>query len=126
VISVSIPVNFYRRNGRMTIQTPEGNDEPDSDSREPSSLLAALARAWRWQEQLESGEYASLAELADAAGVDASYVRRILRLTSLAPQLVEAIVDGREPEELTLRQLTKGIPLSWDEQLARWPVESNR
>ncbi len=126
VISVSIPVNFYRRNGRMTIQTPEGSNEPGDSPQERSSLLQALARAYRWQEQLESGEYSSISELADTHGIDLSYASRVLRLTSLAPPLVEAIVDGREPERLTLRQLAQGIPLSWDEQLARWPVNHGR
>ncbi len=122
VVSVSIPVNFYRRNGRMMIHALDGSDRP-GESPSESSLIQALARAWRWQEQLESGELTSITELAEANGVDTSLARRVLRLTSLAPQLVEAIVDGRQPEGLTLRQLARGIPLSWDEQLARWPIE---
>jgi len=121
VVSVSIPVNFYRRNGRMMIHTLDGSDQP-GDLPSESSLLQALARARRWQEQLESGEFSSIAELAEANGVDSSFARRVLRLTSLARRLVEAIVDGRQPEGLTLRQLAKGIPLSWDEQLAKWPL----
>lgn len=121
VVSVSIPVNFYRRNGRMMIHTLDGSDQPDDGSPE-SSLRQALARAWQWQEQLESGEFSSISELAEASGVDASFARRVLRLTSLAPRLVEAIAEGRQPEGLTLRQLAKGIPLSWDEQLAKWPL----
>lgn len=121
VVSVSIPVNFYRRNGRMMIHTFDGSDQSD-DLPPVSSLIQALARAWQWQEQLESGEFSSIAELAEASGVDSSFARRVLRLTSLAPRLVEAIAEGRQPEGLTLRQLAKGIPLSWDQQLAKWPV----
>ncbi|HHK41309.1 MAG TPA: hypothetical protein ENJ50_02725 [Planctomycetaceae bacterium] len=99
----------------------DGSDQPDDGSPE-SSLRQALARAWQWQEQLESGEFSSISELAEASGVDASFARCALRLTSLAPRLVEAIAEGRQPEGLTLRRLAKGIPLSWDEQLAKWPL----
>jgi hypothetical protein len=52
--------------------------------------------------------------------VNATYVGRVLRLTLLAPEIVEAILDGRQPAELQLDDLLKGFPLGWDAQLARW------
>ena len=67
------------------------------------SLVSALAKAYRWQEQLESGEYASLEDLAAANGVDRTYVVRILRLTSLAPEIVEVILAGNETEGISLQ-----------------------
>ena len=66
-----------------------------------------MAKAYRWQEQLESGQYASLEELAAADGVDRTYVSRILRLTSLSPEIVEAILNGNEPKGISLAKLHK-------------------
>ena len=81
-----------------------------------SALVSAVAKAYRWQEQLESGQYASLEELAAANGVDRTYVSRILRLTSLSPEIVEAILDGNEPKGISLAKLRKKLPLIWAEQ----------
>ena len=74
-----------------------------------------VARAHRWQELLESGRYASIRELALDAGVDNSYLARMLRLTLLAPDLIEAILDGTEPDGLSLEKLYR-VPTSWQEQ----------
>lgn len=83
---------------------------------EEGNLLTALARAFDWQELLDSGRYASITELAEALGLDRSYVGRILRLTLLAPDIVEAIAQAREPSGLSLERLTKGVAVSWEEQ----------
>ncbi len=93
----------------------------DKDYHQPEpapkhTLIANLARAYRWQEQLESGEYSTLDELGKAAGVDRTYVSRILQLNSLSPQLVERTLSGDEPVGISLRQLRKGIPIVWTEQ----------
>ncbi|MHB8970923.1 MAG: hypothetical protein ACYC3X_01170 [Pirellulaceae bacterium] len=116
-IVVRIPVRFHRRNGRQMVLTHGGSNGQAAPVRETNgSLVSALAKAYRWQEQLESGEFASLEDLAAANGVDRTYVGRILRLTSLAPEIVERILNGNEPHEISLRQLQKGIPSRWDEQ----------
>lgn len=94
-----------------------GNNNGDDERESNGTLVAALAKAHRWQEQLESGEYASLEHLAAANGVDLTYVGRILRLTSLAPEIVERILDGDEPEGISLRRLQKGVPVAWAEQV---------
>jgi hypothetical protein len=80
------------------------------------SLITALAKAYRWQDQLESGEYRDLEDIARANKVDRSYVGRILQLTSLAPDIVESILEGTEYSELSLRDFRKGIPFLWEEQ----------
>ena len=85
-----------------------------------SALVSAVAKAYYWQEQLESGQYASLEQFAAAHGVDRSYVGRILRLTSLSPEIVELIVDGKEPNGLRLRKLLKGFSLDWQQQKKDW------
>ena len=81
-----------------------------------AAIVKALARAFRWRKMLDTGVHATLEEVARAKGVAPSYVSRILRLTLLAPDMVEAILDGRQPAELQLDDLLKGFPLEWDGQ----------
>ena len=115
-IVVRIPVRFYRRNGRQMVLTHGENGQAAPERETNGSLVSALAKAYRWQEQLESGEYASLEDLAAANGVDRTYVGRMLRLTSLAPTIVEAIVNGDEPEGISLARLREKLPVVWAEQ----------
>lgn len=118
-VVVSVPVRFYRRNGRQMIladgvETGENqNDSPAANS----ALLVNLAKAWQWQEQLESGEFESVDEIAKTNNVDRTHVSRILQLTSLSPTIVEQILAGNEPDGLSLRQLRKGIPVVWSDQV---------
>ena len=71
-------------------------------------MVKALARAFRWRKMLDEGVHATLEDLARAKGVHATYVSRILRLTLLAPEIVEAILDGRPPEGMRLEELLGG------------------
>ena len=75
--------------------------------------MKALARAFRWRKMLDEGVHATLEDLARAKGVHATYVSRILRLTLLAPEIVEAIPVGRQPTELQLDDLLEGFPVDW-------------
>ncbi len=89
-------------------------------------MIEAIAKGHRWRAQLESGEYASLEDLAKDVGCDRTYVGRMLRLTSLAPDIIEAILRGDEPDGLSLEKLRKnlpsprlrqtGLPVRWEEQ----------
>jgi hypothetical protein len=117
-VVVSVPVRFYRRNGRQMILADSIESETDLDeSGLPNiALLVAIARAYSWQDQLESGEFEDLEDIAKANGVDRSYVGRMLQLTSLAPDIVESILDGQVYANISLRHCRKGIPASWDEQ----------
>jgi hypothetical protein len=96
----------------------QGGDavQPEPEREANGRLLTALAKAHRWQEQLESGQYAGLEDLAAANGVDRTYVGRILRLTSLAPGIVGRIITGDEPEGISLRRLQQDLPVVWKEQ----------
>ena len=87
---------------------PATKPQPDG------TLVEALARAWRWQRMLECGEHGTLAELADAEDIGQSYVCRVLRLTLLAPAIVERILDGRPTAGLA--QLLKPFPVEWEQQ----------
>lgn len=86
-------------------------------ARVDSALVKALARAFRWQRMLESGEFATIADLAKREGIAASYVTRVLRLTLLAPGIVESILDGRQGQHVTLEALRGQFPAEWDRQV---------
>jgi hypothetical protein len=65
---------------------------------------------------LESGEYATVREIADAEKINETYVGRVLRLTLLAPNLVEEILGGHQPTELQLEDLLRRFPVEWHPQ----------
>jgi hypothetical protein len=93
---------------------------PDSAAppcRTDDTLVKALARAFRWKRMLESGEVATIAELADREEIAPSYMTRVLRLTLLAPDIVEAILDGKQGPEMTLARVLEPFPIEWDGQL---------
>jgi hypothetical protein len=80
-------------------------------------MVKAIARAYRWRGMLEHGAHASITDLAAAEKINQSYVCRVLRLTLLAPGLVEAILDGRHPSRLQLRTLLNAFPADWTAQV---------
>ena len=115
-VTVHIPVTFRQRAGRKQILSPSGSAPWSSAPRVDTALLKAVVRAYRWREMLESGEYSSAAELAKAEKVNDSYLSRVLRLTLLAPEIVEAIVAGHQPSTLQVDDLLKPLPLDWQRQ----------
>ena len=117
-VVVFIPMRFHRRNGSQKIVTA-GQAKEDQDEDAP---WRACPKAHRWQGELESDQHSSVEDLAKAYKVNLSYASRMLRLTSLAPNIVEAVLGGRPPAGLSLRALHKGIPLYWEEQRQLWPT----
>jgi hypothetical protein len=111
--TVSIPVTFRHRGGRKQILTPPGATPWSPAPRVDTALVKAIVRAHRWRQMLESGEYNSSAELAKAEKVNASYLSRILRLTLIAPDIIEEILAGRQPSTLQLDDLLKPLPAIW-------------
>ena len=115
-LRVRVPMTFKRRGGRKEIVVSECLDAARSPvPRSGDPLVIAIARAHRWNELLEIGRYADIAELAQALGVNASYVGRLLNLTLLAPDIIGTIVLGRDPGGLSLERLYR-LPLAWEEQ----------
>jgi hypothetical protein len=117
-VVVSVPVKFYRRNGRQMIlaDSVESESDLDESGMPNNALLTAIAKAYSWQDQLESGEFEDLEDIAKANGVDRSYVGRMLQLTSLAPDIVESILAGQEFADISLQKCRKGIPAIWADQ----------
>ena len=127
-VTVVVPLSIRRRGGRKRIIGPDGvpvqagQDRPgvEATSGDPT-LVKALARAFRWRRMLEEGRYGSIRELATAEGVDRAYVGRVLNLTLLAPEVVEAILEGRQPEGMTLPGLLKPFSENWRSQTPMRP-----
>jgi hypothetical protein len=114
MITVFMPMAWRRRGGRKVIVAPPGCADWAPPPKIDRALVKALARAHRWQRLLESGECGTLAELADAERISRSYVCRVLRLTLLAPEIVERILDGRPTAGLA--QFLKPFPVEWEMQ----------
>jgi hypothetical protein len=114
-ITVHIPLMFRKRGGRKRVVTPDGAEWAPRP-RVDNAMVKALARAFRWRKILDTGMHATLEELVRAKRVAPSYVSRVLRLTLLAPDIVEAILDGRQPAGLQLDDLLAGFPLDWERQ----------
>lgn len=112
-ITLHVPFRIVKRGGRKEMQLPEG---ASTQRRPDDALVKALARAFRWKRMLDSGNFATIAELAEREGITLSYLTRILRLTLLAPDLVAAILDGRHGPEVTLARLMEPLPAEWTEQ----------
>ena len=115
-ISVHVPFAVRKFGGRKQIVMPADAPVSDLHPRINNTLLKALARAFRWKRMLESGEFATVKELAEHEKLGFSYLTRVLRLSLLAPDIVEAILDGRQPLEFTLAGLLEPFPVGWDEQ----------
>ena len=113
---VSISVSFLQRGGRKRILSPPGTAPWSPAPRVDGALVKAVVRAHRWRHMLESGEYSSSAELAKAEKVNDSYLSRILRLALIAPDIIEAILSGRQPRTLQLDDLLKPLPAAWEQQ----------
>lgn len=119
-IIIQVPVNFQRRGSRKIIISPDGDGDTSWKARRDYTLIKAVARAHRWKEMLETGKYASLVELSETEKINGSYLSRILRLTLLAPDIVESILDGRQPRTISLANLMEPFPNSWKEQRKRF------
>lgn len=112
-VTLHVPFRVVKRGGRKEMQLPEGATH---SQRTDYALVKALARAFRWKRMLDSGEFATIAELAEREGIAPSYMSRVLRLTLLAPDIVEAILDGKQGPEVTLARVSEPFPLTWQHQ----------
>jgi hypothetical protein len=115
-LTIRMPIRLQRRGGRKLIMTPEGAAAPTPKPRRDETLIKALVRAHRWRRNIESGQARSVTDLAEQEGVTDAYVCRLLPLTCLAPDIMEAILDGRQPNGLRLVEMVGNGPLLWNDQ----------
>ena len=116
-LTIRVPMTFKARGGRKLVISPDGAPAwAKPRTRIDNTMVKALARAFRWRKLLETGVCTTVEEIAAAEKINPSYVSRILRLTLLAPDIVEMIVDGRQPAEITLAKLMKQFPVDWKSQ----------
>lgn len=113
IVTLHVPFSLVRRGGRKEMQLPDGASQ---SRRTDNTLVKALARAFRWKKMLESGGFATIAELAEREGIAVSYFTRVLRLTLLAPEIVESILDGRQAADITLARLMEPFSIDWQHQ----------
>ncbi|SNS82251.1 hypothetical protein [Antarctobacter heliothermus] len=109
-VTVHVPFRLVKRGGRKEMQMPDG---ASCQRKMDNTLIKALARAFRWKRMLESGEFATIAELAEHEGIAPSYMTRVMRLTLLAPETVEAIVEGQQPPDAKLADFLEPFPVEW-------------
>jgi len=109
-VTIHVPFRIVKRGGRKEMQLPEGAAQ---QRKTDSALVKALARAFRWKRILESGDFVTINELAEREGIAVSYLTRVLRLTLLAPDIVEAILDGTQEPDVTLSRLLEPLPADW-------------
>ena len=112
-ITIHVPFRIVKRGGRKEMILPRS---AQTRRQADDSLIKALARAFRWKRMLESGEFSTITELAQREKIAAPFLTRTMRLAQLAPDLVEAILDGRQPRGLTLEALREPLPSDWSAQ----------
>ena len=116
-ISVHIPITLCQQGGRKQVVTPaDAAPWIPRAARIDSTLVKAVVRAHRWRDMLETGQRATVRDLAKAEGINESYLSRVLRLTLLAPPIIQSILEGRQPAKLELDGLLGPLPLDWRAQ----------
>ena len=117
VISIDIPMAFKKRGGRKVIVLPDGSHgHPQPAATIDNTMIKSIARAFRWQRLLENGTYTCLEDIARSEKISASFVSRYHRLVLLAPDIVDAILDGRQPARLTMKDLLDAFSVLWADQ----------
>jgi hypothetical protein len=112
-LTVRVPLTVRKRGGRKQVVMPDGACWGQPRPRVDNTMVKAIARAHRWKRLMESGRFASVTELAEAEKINQSYLCRVLRLTLLAPDIVEMILDGRQPAGLQMDALLRPFPSEW-------------
>ena len=117
-IIIHVPVRLRKWGGRKVIVGPKGEDlrTLELGLRRDEKLLKALGRAYRWQKMISTGKCSNIVEIAESEKVRSSYVQRIMSLMLLSPQIIEAILDGQQPDGFALKTLEKRFSPLWEEQ----------
>ncbi len=119
-VTIRIPMRLERRGGRKLIIAPDGSAPAPAKPDRDETMIRALVKAHRWRRRIESGKAKSITDLAAQEGVTDAYVCRLLPLTCLAPDIVEGVLDGRQPKGLRLADLLHAASPAWEEQRRLW------
>jgi hypothetical protein len=117
-VTVRVPISIRKRGGRKLVLAPDGTNVTTSPvcRHIDSAMVKTIARAFRWRAMLEQGEYATVRELATSEKISETYVGRVLRMTLLAPEIIEAVLTGKQPIALRLDVLMRRLPVEWKQQ----------
>jgi hypothetical protein len=117
-VTVRVPISIRTRGGRKLVLAPDGQTVTAAPicRHIDNAMVKAIARGFRWREMLENGKYSTIREIAESEKINESYVSRVLRLTLLAPEIVEAILGGRQALGVQLEGLLRRFPVEWREQ----------
>ena len=116
-LTTEIPMTFRRRAGKAVIVLPNGQRAIERrEALIDNAMVKLIARGHRWHRQLFDGTHASIADIAKSENISPSFVSRTLRLAYLSPTLVEAILDGKYPAHLTMKDLMEPFPMEWELQ----------
>ncbi len=126
--TTEIAMNFYRRGVKTIIIKPDGSRVLErKEAKVDNSMVKAIARGFRWQRMMLDGVYNTIYDIAEKENISPSFVSRISRLATLSPRVVEAIVEGKHPSHLTMKDLFKPFPAEWALQeqvfLSLTPIE---
>lgn len=114
-----VPLTIKRRHTRKLLIAPPGQEDAKVQSSFDLPMIRTIGKAFYWQKLLDSGEVANATELARQLKLEPGWVAEVLRLTRLAPDIVQAILDGRQPRHLNLHAIRgrqADVPVDWDEQ----------
>jgi site-specific DNA recombinase len=114
IVCLEFAARVARRGREIRLVVSPGAEK--APAYQSQALLKAVARAHDWREQLVTGQAGGPQAIAKQTGLDESYVRRILGFAFLAPDIVESILEGRQPHDLTLEKLRTRLPMNWAEQ----------
>ena len=115
--TTEIPMTFRRRGGKAVIVMPDGSRAIERrEALIDNAMVKLLARGHRWHRKLFDGTHASIEDMAKSENISPSFVSRILRLAYLSPTVIEAILDGKYPAELTMKDLMEPFPMDWSMQ----------
>jgi len=118
-ITVRVPISIRKRGGRKVVLAPDGATHDPRKlfcQQVDNAMVKAIARGFRWREMLENGRYSTIKEIAEGEKITESYVGRVLRLNLLAPDVVELILAGRHPPQITLPAMMQRFPAAWSDQ----------
>lgn len=115
--TTEIPMTFRRRGGKAVIVMPDGSRAIERrEALIDNAMVKLLARGHRWHRKLFDGTHASIEDMAKSENISPSFVSRILRLAYLSPTVIEAILDGKYPAQLTMKDLMEPFPMDWSMQ----------